>query len=278
MLDRRPMSVISCSTGMMPRLPHNPAGLVEAWNTPARARDWLFNQLEHAVSLGATRVLIDRPMGSDGRTFVPGSSWLTMQLFQRDAIAEAVQVFTTLEIIPFVGARLRRADDLTGYNPDASAEERAAFTQLLDGEHDGFAQSLLTVGGWFNAGVRTLAIDNAAAEDNQVFFAELAARLRRNGSGLNIMGEAVPTDESLETAMPWIATADFFDRFMPDRRFDPRTTQVYVWFRHNYAALSPAQRVDLVMDQIDLGRIPITADPVMFRVAARHAEWSARVA
>lgn len=262
----------------------SPIGLAPWWVDPATSGPVLGSRLADADAMGAQFVLINRPMGTTGRAWVPGASFYTMRQHQRDATTRAVAEHPGTPIAPFVGSFIRDARVLEGWTPntDAYPSPDDPFGVLFDpSKPHACAASWETLVGWMSVGVRTLILDSASR--NWQHFASMADHLR--ALGIRLIGEAIPHDghwpePKAVTAMPWMALHQFMaDRAHPERaawKFDPDTTRVFVWLNDQTAHYGDEKaRTALVTDYLRRGLVPITNDPVMFNAARDWAEKGA---
>tara|TARA_R110002096_G_scaffold173781_2_gene348186 strand:+ start:390289 stop:391215 length:927 start_codon:yes stop_codon:yes gene_type:complete len=278
-VDRQPMYLISLYTGIY--TDGNPMGLVPQYNAPDGV-DWLLDRIRVAYKEhGARRFFINRPMGCLPTGHVPGGSWLTTP--KRYELAEklvALQLdeLTDIEVIFFVGTDTQDPRSNEG-RPRESSEGFYSIGDTSTPER--LTGTRATIGGWISTGASGLAFDHSATTEEYQQYLDLHGQL---AGFCEIIGEAYPLSggfdlygrrkinmEAVER-MPYIATlTNIFDQGWltggPPIRFDPETTQLYVWIN-----LSSEQIGNGVMMARWLhanGLIAVSGNPELFMEAMR---------
>jgi len=268
----------------------NAQGLVGWWRGD-RAVDELIIRIRRGYDAGARRILINRPMGTPGNTYVPGASWLTMDDNKRDELPEKLtkalidEFDEPVHIVWFVGSDMSDPREYPGWTQSRNDE----FYQLgKDETWEELVGTRVTLGGWISTGASGLAIDNSSPMHKREHYVRLFNQLNQFPFNLAIYGEAYPLvfqgsnlvrdetgasvlDTEMIESMPWLATNDYIDqRWTMTGRSDSfplneDTTRMFVWLEHSNLSYGNADaRIAMVDKYMDMGLIPITNDPEMF--------------
>lgn len=295
-VPRTPMWLIHAFTGLR-NSPVHPEGNergISTWWRGDRAVDELLNRVQIGYDYGARWFFVNRPMGTNGFTHVPGASWLTLENQKRDELPEKLtqalleRFDEPVHVVWFIGSEMTDPRDFHGWTPGRDREfyevgREQTWEQLIG--------SRVTLGGWISTGASGIAFDASSPEDERGHFVQLSEALGQFPFHLNVYGEAYPLirddgrirrdthgspvlAEDAVQAMPWIATTSFIDELWSQERqtdtfpVNPDETRLFVWFdRGPLSYGQESQRRSLVNRYMDMGLIPITKDPVMFTEA-----------
>lgn len=245
-----------------------------AWEE-TRARRELMRRLDEATLWGARDVLIEAPMGRNGRSFVTGASWGTLEAWEKNMWAWVVKAYPWMRFHVFFGSTIRDYDRFVGETPATKQH----FAKFFDDTAPSIQRSnaARTINGWGSIGVHSFVLDHSGHADKYPHYVSQAARLRDNG--IFITGEAIPTAGSQAVraqamaAMPWIATHTTIDSTWLNTVWDPETTRVLCWYQWTPRSLWPAvYRAELVQKKIEQGYVIVTDDRAMFATAMAHFE------
>lgn len=288
-VPREPMWFVNPFTGNRDR---SPEGLAPWWTADDAAEN-LLEKIREGYTIGARRFFINRPMGTDGSSHVPGASWLTINKDKRGSIVDRLNAALLDEfdepvhLVWFVGSDLRDPRDLHGWNQG----DPQSYYQIGENDRwDTLIATRSTLGGWISTGASGLAIDHSAVPSERQHFIDLFESLRGDPFRLTIYGEALPLRQTAGGAimrdehgtmviadeidkMPWVAT----ERVINDRwpagapsesmPLNPETTRVFIWYARGTDYGSAIEKRDLIQADMRRGLIPITNDEIMFRTA-----------
>jgi len=293
-VPREPMWKIDCFTGN--RDSENPNALVNWWrdDNPDAVTNFI-DRIKVGYSYGARRFFVNRPMGTNGRTHVPASSWLTIPPEKRSELTDALidlvleEGLEPIHMFWFIGSELVEPRSLEGWTVSnetyllgsaGSWEEQVASRNIL--------------GGWLSTGASGLFIDASSPSGEREHFRFLSRQLLQDPFGIIIGGEAYPyaLDEDGVTirengapllsvddieAMSWVASTDYIrhpSRWPEGRKnatwpVDPETTRLYAWFNHraSWYGETEDETIKYVESIIEDGLIPISNDPTIFKYA-----------
>jgi len=264
--SRRPLWFLKTFTAL--RSPTNPYGLHHLWNQedPAASVAWIRSEIVKGYNHGARKFFINRPMGTDGLSYVCAASWLTIEERKRNLMAAEFRELSAgslgepIEIVPFIGSWMRSADNINGWMPGDDDKGHLLGENTVD--------SQVTLNGWMSCGIKTLGIDHSAPLEKKAHFMEMHRSLARFGMGL--IGEAFPRgtdnqslDEDAIRAMPWLATESFINHSSRKwiTSYDPMTTRLFIWVE------SSSTTVEKAREYLDRGFSLIVSEPAIFRMA-----------
>lgn len=241
---------------------------------------WLMEQIHVGIRHGARRFFINRPMGTDGSSWVTSAAWLSLESDLRQGLQECIpaliDALPDIEIYPFIGSRMSHPQSIRG-------QQRRLTDEFfhLNGPRNDFElkANRMTLGGLIGAGFSGIVMDSGTIEDNFDMTLDLAQSLRRYG--LHVISEAYPVErdqqgkpsllENQLSLMPYYATADLVDRlvgFNGSMKFDESETRMFVVYpksTENHGGHATLR--DQVTQSMRCGMIPVTQDPEIFKLA-----------
>lgn len=194
-------------------------GVSNFWRGP-NAVTWLVERLQEFYDAGVRKIMMNRPMGNSGWSYVPGGAWNTIPQYKRDSMV--TQLKPWLQEHPdvtfgiFIGSRWLTLDTLVGYHEGMGPYpgitngfdpqipfELAAWHQVFDP--------------WYDIGVRWVLLDAGAQPANRDWFLRLA-KYEKDQRNVEVTAEAITNSVPHHKQASWIAKAPEFIEH-PNRPF-----------------------------------------------------------
>lgn len=292
-VSREPMWLITAGNGT--RSADDPNGLASWWHddNPDAVQNFL-EQVRNGYARGARSFFVNRPMGTNGRTHVPASSWLTIPAGKRSALVDALidlnlSTDEEFRFYWFIGSDLKDPRSIEGW----SSSTPDADTFLL-GETDTWEHLIASrniIGGWMSTGAAGLFIDHSSPADEREHFKFMSRQLLQSPFEMIVGGEAFPyafddngstirdpnnnsplLDMEAVEYMSWVGTYSYIQH---SSRWptgttnatwppNPENTRMFCWFNGTKDLGTDADKRGIIEQTIRDGLIPITGDAGMF--------------